>query len=139
MTETVTPLEGVPVINVDPFSLEANAQPVQQWIADHCRREALHPDGFGARIEVNAGGRVQVQEVRANSSFLSASDPRAHFGLGAAERIETITIRWPSGIQDTIHNQAADQELVVEEGNGVSNRIRPVSLPKRSVSTPSSK
>jgi hypothetical protein len=73
-------------------------------------------DGFGARIEVTAGGRTQIQEVRANSSFLSASDPRTHFGLGTATRVEKISIRWPSGRVDTLRNQAANQFQVVEEG-----------------------
>jgi len=54
--------------------------------------------------------------VRANSSFLSASDPRTHFGLGTATRVEKISIRWPSGRVDTLRNQAANQFLVVEEG-----------------------
>jgi hypothetical protein len=64
-----------------------------------------------------------VQEVRANSSFLSASDPRTHFGLGAANQADVITIRWPSGAVDTIRNQRVNQFLVVEEGKGVTRQI----------------
>jgi hypothetical protein len=80
-------------------------------------------DGFGARITVTAGGTTQLQEVRANSSYLSASDPRAHFGLGTATVAQTITVRWPSGQVDTLHDEKADQDLVVEEGKGVVRRI----------------
>jgi hypothetical protein len=76
-------------------------------------------DGFGARVEVRAGDLIQSSEVRANSSFLSASDPRLHFGLGPASRVDSIVIRWPSGTVDTIRNQAAGQELTIEEGKGV--------------------
>jgi len=50
-------------------------------------------DGFGARVEVKAGGLTQVEEVRANSSFESASDPRLHFGLGSARLVDSIVVR----------------------------------------------
>jgi enediyne biosynthesis protein E4 len=81
-------------------------------------------DGFGARIRVKAGSLVQDAEVRANSSFESASDPRVHFGLGAAEKIDQITVRWPSGKVDEVGPESVDQELVIKEGQGIISRIR---------------
>src|SRR5207302_4391345 len=74
---------------------------------------------FGSRVEVKAGGLVQTAEVRANSSFESASDSRVHFGMGEASQADSIIIRWPSGIVDRMGPQAANQEIVVEEGKGV--------------------
>jgi hypothetical protein len=76
-------------------------------------------DGFGARVEIRAGNLTQSAEVRANSSFESASDRRLHFGLGASTRVDSITIRWPSGTVDRLGSQTVDQELVVEEGRGL--------------------
>ena len=85
-------------------------------------------DGCGARVEVRAGGLVQSDEIRAGSSYLSASDPRLHFGLGPATRADTIVIRWPSGSVDTIRNESADRELTIQEGQGVIAR-RPFAPP----------
>ncbi len=79
-------------------------------------------DGFGARVQVRAGALVLSDEIRSGSSYLSASDPRLHFGLGAAERADSIVIRWPSGVVDTIQNESAGQELIIEEGHGVITR-----------------
>src|SRR6202035_2146156 len=79
-------------------------------------------DGFGARVQVKTGGLTQSAEVRANSSFESASDARLHFGLGAATRVDAITIHWPSGKTDTLGPESVDQELVVQEGHGVLAR-----------------
>ena len=76
-------------------------------------------DGFGARVEIKAGNLTQSAEVRANSSFESASDRRLHFGLGALTRVDSITVRWPSGTVDRLGSQTVDQELVVEEGRGL--------------------
>ena len=68
-------------------------------------------------VEVK-GGTTQNAEVRANSSFESASDPRTHFGLGTASKVDSIVVRWPSGKVDTVAGETADQELVIEEGRG---------------------
>jgi enediyne biosynthesis protein E4 len=76
-------------------------------------------DGFGARVEVKAGGLTQTAEARANSSFESASDPRLHIGLGAAMRVDSIVVRWPSGKVDTLGPRSADQELLIREGQGL--------------------
>jgi enediyne biosynthesis protein E4 len=79
-------------------------------------------DGFGAQIEITAEGSTRYAEVRAGSSFESSSDPRTHFGLGSAMKIDGIVIRWPSGQVDKLGPEAADQELVIQEGRGVTAR-----------------
>ncbi len=86
-------------------------------------------DGFGARVQVVVGGLTQTDEVRANSSYLSASDPRLLFGLGRATRVDRILIRWPSGVVDKIENEGVDLELAVTEGRGVVARRPWVRLP----------
>jgi hypothetical protein len=79
-------------------------------------------DGLGARVEVKTAGLTQAGEVRANSSFESASDRRLHFGLGTATRAESIVVHWPSGKTDGVGPEAANQELTIEEGRGVVAR-----------------
>src|SRR5229473_3078923 len=59
-------------------------------------------DGFGAKIEITVEGSTRYAEVRAGSTFESSSDPRAHFGLGAAARVDAIAVRWPSGQVDKL-------------------------------------
>jgi enediyne biosynthesis protein E4 len=76
-------------------------------------------DGLGARVQIQQGALVQSAEVRANASFESASDRRLHFGLGSATRVDSIVVRWPSGMVDRIGALNADQELVIEEGKGL--------------------
>ena len=94
-------------------------------------------DGYGARIEVKAAGLTQSAEVRANSSFESASDPRLHFGLGSATQIDSILVRWPSGIVDRIGPLPADQEVMIKEGAGVaSSSTKPVPTAKPPLHSP---
>jgi hypothetical protein len=58
-------------------------------------------------------------QIHAGGSYLSASDARAHFGLGAATTAAALEVRWPSGAVDRLQNVAADRTVVIEEGRGL--------------------
>ena len=80
-------------------------------------------DGIGARVTVVAGNLTQYDEVRSGGSYLSSSDLRLHFGLGAAKNIDRLEVRWPSGQVDTVRNAPGDRILTLKEGQGlVENR-----------------
>ena len=71
---------------------------------------------IGATVTVTAGDLEQVQPVTPVSGYLSQNDPRAHFGLGAAERAERVVVRWSDGSQTVRTDVAANQTLrVVQE------------------------
>ena len=74
-------------------------------------------DAIGAKVTLTAGGRRQVAQRTGGGSFQSASDPRLHFGLADATRVETIEILWPSGRVDRYHDLAADTAYHLREGN----------------------
>jgi hypothetical protein len=109
----------VSVLDGSPLLLRNKTAPIGHWLRIKTIGVHSNRDGFGSRVELKAGGLTQTTEVRANSSFESASDPRVHFGLGQATQADSIVIRWPSGTVDRLGPQVADQEIVVEEGKGV--------------------
>jgi hypothetical protein len=109
----------VSVLDGSPLVLRNQTHPTGHWLRVKTLGVHSNRDGFGARVQVKAGGLTQSAEVRANASFESASDPRLHFGLGSTSQVESIVVRWPSGIVDRIGVQTADRELVIEEGKGV--------------------
>ena len=82
------------------------------------RRPCSNRDGIGALVKVVADGRLQIDEVRSGSSFLSQNDMRLHFGLGAVEKIELVEIRWPSGIVEQLTGVEANQVLTLYEPDG---------------------
>jgi enediyne biosynthesis protein E4 len=59
---------------------------------------------IGAVVAVRAGGRVLRRQVKGGGSYLSANDHRLLVGLGAADRVDEIEIRWPSGARSTVAN-----------------------------------
>jgi enediyne biosynthesis protein E4 len=109
----------VNVIDGSPLLLRNRSARSGHWLRIKTIGTRSNHDGYGARVEVKSAGLTQSAEVRANSSFESASDPRPHFGLGVAARVDSIIVRWPSGTLDRLGPQDADQELVIEEGKGL--------------------
>jgi hypothetical protein len=75
----------------------------------------LDGHGVGARVSVRTGARVQVREMKAGDSYASSSDPRAHFGLGEAARVDEIVVRWPSGTTTKLTGVEADRLLSIKE------------------------
>jgi hypothetical protein len=73
-------------------------------------------DGVGALLVLEAGGRRQSKEVRANAGYLSTFDARVHFGLGGAERADTLSVRWPSGREDSFGPLPARRTYRLVEG-----------------------
>ncbi|MGH6691978.1 MAG: CRTAC1 family protein, partial [Gammaproteobacteria bacterium] len=78
---------------------------------------------IGARLRASAGGRTFVRDVKAGSSYLGQNDLRQHIGLGAIARLQSVEIRWPGGMVETISDVAAGQQLTVTEGRGVTARV----------------
>jgi hypothetical protein len=74
-------------------------------------------DGVGARGAVASGGRRQVAQRTGGGSYLSANDPRLHFGLGSSARIESMEVRWPSGTIDRHADLPADTGYRLVEGD----------------------
>ncbi|MDE3166513.1 MAG: CRTAC1 family protein [Acidobacteriota bacterium] len=99
-----------------PAFLLHNVSPAAgHWIAVNLVGRKCNRDGIGARVEILSGGQRQMQERVAGSGYLSQDDPRLHFGLGAAAKVERLTVTWPGGKTQVLENVPADRILTVEE------------------------
>jgi enediyne biosynthesis protein E4 len=85
------------------------------WLLIRLVGHASNRDGIGAVIKVTAGGESQWVTVTTSSGYLSSSDSRAHFGIGASTKADSIEIQWPSGRSQVPKDVAADQILRIEE------------------------
>jgi hypothetical protein len=80
---------------------------------------------IGARVTVTAGGETYLREVNGGNGYAGQSTTRLHFGLGNAEAVEKIEIRWPSGRVEVLEPKEGkppvplDAVSVIEEGKGV--------------------
>jgi tetratricopeptide (TPR) repeat protein len=73
-------------------------------------------DGVGAVVTITAGGRERRAWRCGGGSFVSASDPRIHFGL-AGDRLERVEVRWPSGRVDRFGSLEVDRVYRLREGD----------------------
>ncbi len=103
-----------------PAQLFMNRSPHGHWVSFTTTGTKSNREGRHARLTITAGGRRQTAEVRAGSSYASASDRRVYFGLGAATRVERLEVRWPSGARDSASDLPADAFYAVTEGHGVA-------------------
>jgi hypothetical protein len=73
-------------------------------------------DGLGASVKVRAGGKTLTQFHDGKSGYLSQSSMPLYFGLGDAEKIESITVLWPSGKKQVVEkNIAANGTTTITE------------------------
>ena len=72
-----------------------------------------------ASVQPQASGQRQMREVRACGSYLSSSDPRLHFGLGEAARVDLLEVRWPNGETEIVREVPVDRVATIREGQGI--------------------
>ncbi|MEP7305599.1 MAG: CRTAC1 family protein [Acidobacteriota bacterium] len=114
------------VVNLDdrPTLLRNDTVSGNHWITIGLVGTKSNRAAIGARVRVTAGGRTQVSEVRSGGSYLSQNDRRAHVGLGGAERVDQVEIRWPSGLVEVAKDLSADRFYVAREAQGMRPTAR---------------
>jgi enediyne biosynthesis protein E4 len=117
----VNNLDGAPMI------LRNHGIAGNHWISFELAGTKSNRLAIGARLKLVAGGITQTEEIHSGASYLSQHDLRVHFGLGKATKIDSLEIRWPSGLVETIKDLQSDQFYSVLEGQGIvpEQKIRP--------------
>ena len=106
-----------------PKLLHNEARTDSHWLGIHLIGTKCNRDGIGTRVLVTAGGKTFLRDQQLAGGYLSAHDPRLHFGLGAANRIEKIVVRWPDGHTDTIKDAPLDTYIEITEARGLTKGL----------------
>jgi hypothetical protein len=102
-----------------PARVYRNIAPRGHWLIVRVVEPALGGrDAYGAEVTITAVGRRRIVWVNPSQSFLCSNDPRAHFGLGSAIRVEGINVVWPDGSEEQFAGVAADQIITLRKGSG---------------------
>jgi hypothetical protein len=80
---------------------------------------SIKRDAYGAVVTVTAGGQKRMRHINPGCSYQSSCDPRAHFGLGSADRIDGIQVRWPDGRTESFPGGPADRIIELRKGEGL--------------------
>ena len=123
----------VNTINDYPQLLRCDSKLDNNWIKVRTIGTKSNRSGIGARLLCvthlpgESKAHQQIDEVRSGGGYFSQNDLRVHFGLGKAEKVDVLEIRWPSGQVDTLKDIKANQLIFVKEGEGI---IRTMQFPK---------
>jgi len=97
-----------------------------KWIEIRLRGTESNSNGIGAKLTAWMNGRPQAQAIIAGQGYVgTGSDLTAHFGLGSNSVLDSLVVRWPSGVQDKYYRLAANQKISLFEGNAPSDRTAP--------------
>ena len=105
--------------NEPPSLLRNDAPAGNHWLKVRLEGTKSNRSAIGARVLVRYGGKVQAQSVTSQSSFLSASDPRLHFGLGTASKASVEGFTGRAGTAESFADLPADQLVTIREGQGI--------------------
>jgi len=87
-------------------------------VGTKCNRTAI-----GARVRVITGKHIQMDEVSSGTSVMSQNDLRLHFGLGKAETVDVIEVKWPTTQKVERFTQVkANQIIKIREGEGIVSK-----------------
>ena len=81
-------------------------------------------NGIGAFVEIVAGDLKHVRQLVPLSGYLSSNESSLHFGLGEAEGIQSLKVRWPNGGVQEFSDLPVNKHIIISETN---DNLRPYS------------
>jgi hypothetical protein len=120
----------VNTVNDYPQLLRCDSKPSNNWIKIRTVGTKSNRSGIGARLicTTHPAGELkphrQIDEVRSGGGYISQNDLRIHFGLGKADKVDELEIRWPSGQVDKLKDVKANQLIFVKEGEGITRTMQ---------------
>jgi hypothetical protein len=109
------------VMDSSPVLLRNVVKNSNHWLTLKLNGTGKSPrDAIGAKVFVTTGSIRQRADIFSGGSYASSSDPRVHFGLGAADRVDKLEIDWPDGVKQEVKIPAIDRIVTVTEGKGTT-------------------
>ncbi|PYT79538.1 MAG: CRTAC1 family protein [Acidobacteria bacterium] len=102
-----------------PLLLRNDGGNANNWVSVRLIGTKSNRDGNGSLLRLTSEGFTQSKQSKGGMSYMSAQDPRIHFGLGKRNKIDSLAIAWPSGHEDKLTNLPINRILTIREGEGV--------------------
>ncbi len=100
-----------------PAALVENVtQPMGNWVTLRLIGLRGDRDAVGASVSLHTGQRMQVAQLTAGDGYQATNERKLTFGLGDAQRIESIVVRWPGGVEQSFQDVPSNREVLLLEG-----------------------
>ena len=80
-------------------------------------------DAIGAQVRVEAGGATHVRQLTAGDGYLASNQRQLIFGLGNSDRVDSLSVKWPSGMEQTFRDIAVNRDVLIVEGRSIVIRL----------------
>jgi hypothetical protein len=106
--------------NNGPVRLLLNETPgSSHWLSIRLEGTSAVRDGQGGVVEVQRNGAPALRRrAHTDGSYLSASDPRVHIGLGSVGAIAGLAVEWRKGERETWPAMPIDRQITLRQGTG---------------------
>jgi len=91
-----------------------------KWLTVNFKGIQSNSNGIAARVELYGSWGKQIRDVRSGEGFEFMSTLNTHFGIGSANSIEKLVVKWPSGTVDTYSNVQPNTTVTAVEGSTLS-------------------
>jgi enediyne biosynthesis protein E4 len=82
-------------------------------------------NGIGAKVSIYSNGQLQYFENKTVRGYLSSSDPIIHFGVGQAESIDSVIVKWKDGLENTVKDLKSNQQIEIPYDQKTGRRNKP--------------
>ena len=91
------------------------------WVTFILRGTKSNHFAIGAQVRLSAGGKTYLRYVNGGNGFAAQSTMRVHFGLGSLTKIDSVEVRWPSGLRQSFSGPDVDHIYAIVEGQPTSS------------------
>jgi hypothetical protein len=106
--------------------LRNTADANNHWLTVQLQGTRSNRAGLGARVAVLRAGKPPLwRRAHSDGSYLSANDPRVHFGMGAETGVQAVGVVWPNGARELWRDIASDGFITLKEGSGTAWDAKP--------------
>jgi hypothetical protein len=111
----------IAIVNIDntPTLLRNDGGNASNWLMVRLLGEGGNTQAIGARVIADVAGKRQLREVHSGTGYISQDDMRLHFGLGMAQQVDRLELRWPDGREEVLYNVLGNRLLTIAPGSGI--------------------
>jgi hypothetical protein len=105
-----------------PVLMHNESETPNNWVRLELQGTKSNRDAVGARVTLTVGGRRLVRHKEGGGSYLAGHDPRLLVGVGRAQTVDRVEVRWPSGLVETVGPLEVNRDHLIIEGRGANGR-----------------
>jgi hypothetical protein len=103
-----------------PYLMQNNGGNDNTWLEVKLTGVVSNRSAAGTRVFAVTGDLRQMREISIGAGYLSSPPLDCHFGFGTATMVDSLIVKWPSGVLDVLTDITVNQILSIKEGENTT-------------------